>query len=133
MTPLKDTIETLRKLSKEATQGPWVHDTDGDVITKAEFEEDPEQEALFGGKVYRTIGSTAIFRSSEANQELIALMRNSLDPILDRLEKLEADRCAMREALDHITCRKRIDRYNCTLETVQEFARDCLAKLEETK
>lgn len=51
--------------------------------------------------------------------------------LIDRLERLEADRCAMREALDHITCRKRIDRYNCTLETVQEFARDCLAKLEE--
>lgn len=55
-----------------------------------------------------------------------ALNNMTLNELAHTYADLKSENQRLRNALEHITGRKRLDRYNCTLETVQDYARKAL-------
>jgi hypothetical protein len=119
MTNINKAIERCLELDEKAVAGPWDSDSCGDVWSKQEWE---ECEFESGEKVWKSVGSTAIFRASHATQELIAEYR-TLAPRLARALKI-----AM-EALDKIYKLDEMSSDPYPTEVAPDFAKDALSQI----
>ncbi len=105
-------IKKLRELSREATPGPWRYsygDQDGN-----------NRRCLFDSRGY-------LFGQIDdgSNGEVIAELRNNIDPLLDYVEKLEK----VREAAETFSR----SQHPITISGNYEFLREALAALETEK
>lgn len=94
-------IAALRALIAAATPGPWTHDPEGNMGAGSVY---TSHEDLFGGNIAEPAGDLYPRGGYDpkADMVLIAASRAALPAALDEIERLQAERVALRRRLKAI-------------------------------
>lgn len=99
---IEKVIERVLELDGKSVPKPWDCDTSGDVWSTADWEECQYEQ---GQKVWRSVGTTAVFRASSATQDLIAEYR-TLAPLLAKALKIACEALSQQGCQLHPGCRE---------------------------